>query len=48
METRQENNSGKRRRKLITRPILVRSAKPGGVLSADYTKNNQVIPLWKS
>jgi len=48
MESRRENRGEKRKRKIITGPVLVRSAKPGEVMSASYTKPGQVGSLWKA
>jgi hypothetical protein len=51
MEMRKENNENKRRRKVITRPTLVRSVKAGQALSATYTRENtssSFAPIWKS
>lgn len=51
MEMRNENNTEKRRRKIISQPILVRSVKPGGrVHSATYSKEseNNLSNLFKS
>ena len=47
MESRRENNGEKRRRKIISRPVLVRSAKPGQVMSASYERQRNFSPLWK-
>ncbi|HVG11854.1 MAG TPA: hypothetical protein VM843_02570 [Flavisolibacter sp.] len=57
-KTQHENNvmdaskdSGeKRKRKIIVRPVLIRSVKPGQVPSATYTKENTAAfaPIWKS
>ncbi len=52
MEMRKENNENKRRRKVLTRPTLVRSVKAGQALSATYTRENSApssfAALWKS
>lgn len=46
---RKENTIEKRRRKIISRPVLVRSVKQGQVLSATYSKENStsISPFWK-
>ena len=47
METRREGE--KRRRKMISRPVLVRSVKPGQALSASYEKDREVAAsIWKA
>lgn len=48
MERQPENNGAKRKRKIITSPVLVRSVKPGGVISAEYTRSNQSNPFWRA
>jgi hypothetical protein len=50
MEMQRDNNADKRRRKPISRPVLVRSVKPGGAISATYsTGNNPSRPsLWRA
>ena len=48
MENRKEQGSDRRKRKVITRPVLVRSARPGQVAaSADYAYRNQSTSIWK-
>jgi hypothetical protein len=47
MEMRKEGME-KRRRKMISRPVLVRSAKPGQALSATYEREQQTAPIWKA
>ncbi|HWJ26718.1 MAG TPA: hypothetical protein VNS32_09250 [Flavisolibacter sp.] len=50
MELRKENTIEKRRRKLVTRPVLVRSVKQGQVLSATYSREQSTssAPFWKA
>jgi predicted metalloprotease len=50
MESRKENCGEKRRRKMISRPVLVRSEKPGQVMSASYMRQrpDSMAPLWKA
>ena len=48
MERQQENNGGKRKRKIITGPVLVRSVKPGGAVSAEYTRSGRTNRFWKA
>lgn len=50
MEMRNENNMEKRKRKMVSRPVLVVSVKPGtGVASATYSKDNtSSSSIWKS
>lgn len=48
MESRRENNGEKRRRKIISRPVLVRSEKPGQVMSANYVRQRNEPSLWKA
>ena len=50
MENRKENGSDKRRRKMIARPVLVRSEKPGQVMSASYMpqRSSDRPSLWKA
>lgn len=50
MESRKENGGDKRRRKMITRPVLVRSEKPGQVASASYMpqRSSDKPALWKA
>lgn len=49
MEMQKENSAEKRRRKMVSRPVLVRSVKPTGLPT--YTKDNNsssFAPIWKS
>jgi predicted metalloprotease len=48
MENRKENCGEKRRRKMIARPVLVRSEKPGQVASASYIRQRNSPSLWKA
>lgn len=48
MESRKENGAEKRRRKTITGPVLVRSAKPGQVMSASYDRPRNFPSIWKA
>lgn len=48
MEMQRENNGAKRKRKVISQPVLVRSVKPGGAISAEYTRPNHSTPFWKA
>lgn len=48
MEMRKENNENKRRRKVLTRPTLVRSVKTGQALSATYTRENSAPSSFSS
>lgn len=48
MEHRNENREERRRRKVVSRPVLVRSGKPGQVMSASYGRDRQTDPLWKA
>ena len=47
MENRRDNNE-KRRRKIIARPVLVRSEKPGQVMSASYIRQRTTPSLWRA
>ena len=49
MDTARESG-GKRRRKIVARPVLIRSVKPGQVPSATYSKDTPTAfaPIWKS
>ncbi len=49
MEMQKDNNE-KRRRKIISRPVLVRSVKPGQITTAaTYSKeHSSFAPIWKS
>lgn len=48
MDSKRENSVEKRRRKIISRPVLVRSAKPGQVMSASYDRQRTFPTLWKA
>ncbi|RYZ30969.1 MAG: hypothetical protein EOO10_00825 [Chitinophagaceae bacterium] len=50
MESRKENGGEKKRRKMIARPVLVRSEKPGQVMSASYMpqRSSDRPSLWKA
>lgn len=50
MEMRNENQTEKRRRKIVSRPILVRSVKPGQLPSATYSKESMssFSQIWKA
>jgi hypothetical protein len=49
MGVQKEYTVEKRRRKVMTRPILVRSEKPGQVPSVSYSKENtsSFAAIWK-
>lgn len=48
MENRRENGTEKRRRKVMSRPVLVRSEKPGQVAaSANYSVRRHASSIWK-
>lgn len=49
MEIQKENTVEKRRRKVMTRPVLVRSEKPGQVPSVSYSKEttSSFAAIWK-
>lgn len=48
MEMRSERNSDKRRRKIVTRPILVRSVKPGQTSALVWEReHNAGSGIWK-
>jgi len=48
MENRKENGSEKRRRKVMSRPVLVRSERPGQVTaSANYSDRRNATSIWK-
>jgi hypothetical protein len=49
MEMQREQHTEKRRRKVISRPTLVRSEKPGQVPSVSYAKENtsSFAAIWK-
>jgi len=48
MENRKEIGGEKRRRKIVARPVLVRSEKPGKVMSASYGRQHGMTSLWKA
>lgn len=48
MENRRENSGEKRRRKIVARPVLVRSGRPGQVMSASYERQRTFQGLWKA
>jgi len=48
MERERENSGEKRRRKIIQRPILVRSVKPGAANIVTYTQETRPSPIWKA
>jgi hypothetical protein len=48
MESRKENYGEKRRRKIVARPVLVRSEKPGQVMSASYMRQRNNPTLWRT
>lgn len=48
MENRKENGAERRRRKVTSRPVLVRSERPGQVTaSANYTIRRHATSIWK-
>jgi hypothetical protein len=48
MENRKENSAERRRRKVMTRPVLVRSERPGQVAaSANYSNRRDAGSIWK-
>lgn len=47
MENRKENSIERRKRKVANRPVLVRSERPGQVVSANYTVRPHAISIWK-
>lgn len=48
MENRNEMAGEKRKRKITSRPVLVRSEKPGRVASASYGRQHTPLPFWKA
>ncbi|WP_172623206.1 hypothetical protein [Flavisolibacter ginsenosidimutans] len=48
MENRKETGAEKRRRKIVARPVLVRSEKPGQVASASYSRERSASPFWRA
>ena len=47
MENRKDNGAEKRRRKAMSRPVLVRSERPGQVASANYDVRRHANSIWK-
>lgn len=47
MENRKEAGVERRKRKPASRPILVRSERPGQVASANYTARPHAASIWK-
>jgi hypothetical protein len=48
MENRKESGAERRRRKVMSRPVLVRSERPGQVAaSADYVNRRHAASLFK-
>lgn len=47
MDMRQDR-SEKRKRKVVSRPVLVRSVKPGHAISATYEKERSNNSLWRA
>lgn len=48
MENRKENNAERRKRKAMSRPVLVRSERPGQVAAtANYAVRRQAASIWK-
>lgn len=48
MENRKESSAERRRRKVMSRPVLVRSEKPGQVAaSANYSDRRQGNSIWR-
>lgn len=48
MENRKEQGAERRRRKVTSRPVLVRSEKPGQVAAtANYANRQHSNPIWK-
>lgn len=47
MEIRKENSADKRRRKVVARPVLVRSERPGKVMSVSYSNRREMPPIWR-
>lgn len=48
MYSSKENSVEKRRRKVITQPVLVRSVKAGSALSATYDRTTRGNSFWKA
>lgn len=47
MENRKEQSAERRRRKVMSRPVLVRSERPGQVASANYSIRRHSTSIWK-
>ena len=48
MENRKESSAERRKRKVMSRPVLVRSERPGQVaVSANYMSRSNTPPIWK-
>jgi hypothetical protein len=48
MENRKDQGAERRRRKVVSRPVLVRSERPGQVTtSASYDARRHSNPIWK-
>ena len=48
MENRKEQGAERRRRKVMSRPVLVRSERPGQVsASANYSIRRHAASIWK-
>ena len=47
MENRKDQGAERRRRKVMTRPVLVRSERPGQVASASYSVRRHSTSIWK-
>ena len=48
MENRKDLNGERRRKKIMNRPVLIRSEKPGQVASASYTRERSSTSFWKA
>lgn len=47
MDNRKETNE-RRKRRTVSRPVLVRSERPGQVMSANYVRQRTELPFWKA
>ncbi len=47
MENRKETMTERRRRKVVSRPVLVRSEKAGQVMSASFDSRRNTYSIWK-
>lgn len=47
MENRKETSVERRKRKPMTRPVLVRSERPGQVASVSYAARPHTASIWK-